>query len=245
LDGQELAVWREWKLVQAAVEAMPAAGVQPDVITYTELMAALSRAGRPRDALAAFDRMTAAAVAADRWGHAATNFDFSAHTGDGNQSDSRVEVAGERSTWRGNVTRDSLIRPSDSAAFAAALRAAVAAHQPHRALKLHDDMISHGCTLTLHTLEPLAAACRDACDLPRARALLATCGEQGLRPSDRAVADIVGCCTAVGDWDAAEGVWATAEKLGVDTPARFPLAYLSKVRGPRLCLLQRPCGLVF
>lgn len=67
LNGQELAVWREWKLVQAAVEAMPAAGVQPDVITYTELMAALSRAGRPRDALAAFDRMTAATIAADRW----------------------------------------------------------------------------------------------------------------------------------------------------------------------------------
>lgn len=135
--------------------------------------------------------------------------------------------------WRGNVTRgvDSSV---DSAAFAAALRAAVAAHQPHRALQLHDDMISHGCTLTLHTLEPLAAACRDACDLPRASALLATCDEQGLRPSDRAVADIVGCCAAVGDRDAAEGVWVTAEKLGVDTPARFPLAYLSKVRGPSL-----------
>jgi pentatricopeptide repeat protein len=122
----------------------------------------------------------------------------------------------------------------DSAAFAAVLRAAVAAHQPHRALQLHDEMISNGFTLTVHTLEPLAAACRDACDLPRASALLATCGEQGVRPSDRAVADIVRCCIAVGDWDAAEGVWATVEKLGVDTPARFPLAYTTKVGGPCL-----------
>ena len=31
-------MWREWKLVQATVQCMPAVGVQPDVITYTELM---------------------------------------------------------------------------------------------------------------------------------------------------------------------------------------------------------------
>jgi pentatricopeptide repeat protein len=92
LDGQELAVWREWKLVQAAVEAMPAAGVQPDVITYTELMAALSRAGRPRDALAAFDRMTAAAVAADRWDSCRPHVRLAGEGGDGNRSNSRVAV---------------------------------------------------------------------------------------------------------------------------------------------------------